>query len=67
MDQNISNYSKNRDIPSIFGTSKLSPHIAFGEITSETIYSYFNNIKNKNINHRKFINEIGWRNFHIIY
>ena len=63
MSQDISNYSKNRDIPSILGTSKLSPHIAFGEITSETIYSYFNNIKNKNINHRKFINEIGWREF----
>ena len=47
MSQDISNYSKNRDIPSILGTSKLSPHIAFGEITSETIYSYFNNIKNK--------------------
>ncbi|MAW01765.1 MAG: deoxyribodipyrimidine photolyase [Candidatus Pelagibacter sp.] len=59
----IKKYAHNRDIPSIDGTSKLSPYLSFGEITAEMIYSYFKKINNKNINHRKYINEIGWREF----
>ena len=59
----IEKYAHNRDLPSIDGTSKLSPYLTFGEITAENIYSYFNNINRKNINHRKYINEIGWREF----
>lgn len=59
----IFNYEKNRDYPGIEGTSKLSPHLAFGEISSREIFHKYYLIDKKNVNTRKFINEIGWREF----
>jgi deoxyribodipyrimidine photo-lyase len=53
----------NRDIPSLDGTSKLSPHLAFGEISSRDIYDQYLKLNKKNIGCKKFINEIGWREF----
>ena len=63
IEKKIENYDKSRDIPSIEGTSKLSPHLSFGEISPQTIFEYCYKIKNKNIGFRKYINEIGWREF----
>ena len=59
----ISNYATNRDIPSSDGTSKLSPYLAFGEISVQTLFDECYKISKKNIGFRKFINEIGWREF----
>ncbi len=59
----ISNYHKARDIPSVEGTSKLSPYLAFGEINVKDIFSDCLSIKNKSTGYRKYINEIGWREF----
>jgi len=65
----IFNYNTNRDFPSIEGTSKLSPHLAFGEVSSREIFHKYYCISKKNTGTRKFINEIGWREFayHLIY
>jgi len=49
------NYEHDRDIPGIQGTSTLSPHLHFGEISPREI---FYKIKNQ-----KFLSEIGWREF----
>ena len=59
----IHNYSVNRDIPSIEGTSKLSPYLKFGQISVNRIMEKCLEIKNKKIGFRKYINEIGWREF----
>ena len=59
----IDNYSVNRDIPSIEGTSKLSPYLKFGQISVNRIMEKCLEIKNKKIGFRKYINEIGWREF----
>ena len=59
----ISNYATNRDVPSNEGTSKLSPYLAFGEISTEFIFDECYKISKKNIGFRKYINEIGWREF----
>ncbi len=59
----INNYSTNRDIPSTEGTSKLSPYLAFGEISPQYIIDECYKISKKNIGFRKYINEIGWREF----
>jgi deoxyribodipyrimidine photo-lyase len=59
----IVNYSVNRDIPSIEGTSKLSPYLKFGQISVNRIMEKCLEIKNKKIGFRKYINEIGWREF----
>jgi deoxyribodipyrimidine photo-lyase len=59
----IENYGDSRDIPSINGTSRLSPFIKFGQIHVETIWKKCQEIKVKKIGYRKYINELGWREF----
>ena len=59
----IKDYGTTRDIPSIDGTSKLSPYIKHGQIHVETIWNKCNDIKPKSIGFRKYINELGWREF----
>jgi len=61
--ENINKYDTLRDIPAVNGTSKLSPHLAFGEISPKNIYNKCINLKNKKIGVTKFVNEIGWREF----
>jgi len=60
---NLSNYGENRDIPGIEGTSKISPYLAFGQIHIKTIWDECQKIKIKNQGYRKYINELGWREF----
>jgi len=59
----LSDYGKDRDIPSIKGTSKVSPYLAFGQIHVETIWEECQKIKTKTNGYRKYINELGWREF----
>jgi len=56
-------YGENRDIPGVEGTSKASPHLAFGQIHVESIWEECQKIKNKGTGYRKYINELGWREF----
>ena len=63
IENGLSDYGKNRDIPSIEGTSKISPYLAFGQIHIETIWEECQRIKTKNSDYRKYINELGWREF----
>ena len=63
INKSIENYAINRDIPSIQGTSKLSPYLKFGQISVHQIMQKCFKIKNKKIGYRKYINEIGWREF----
>ena len=59
----IKDYGTNRDYPSIEGTSKLSPYIKHGQIHVNTIWKKCNEVKTKGIGYRKYINELGWREF----
>ena len=61
--KDIAEYGENRDIPGIPGTSKISPYLAFGQIHVETIWEECQAIQNKNNGYRKYINELGWREF----
>jgi len=63
IENKIKDYGTSRDIPSIEGTSKLSPYIKFGQIHVGTIWKKCNDIKSKGIGYRKYINELGWREF----
>ena len=63
IENNLSNYSEDRDIPSIEGTSKISPYLAFGQIHVETIWEECQKNGIKNNGYRKYINELGWREF----
>ena len=59
----IKDYGINRDIPSVEGTSKLSPYIKHGQIHVGTIWTKCSEIKSKGIGYRKYVNELGWREF----
>ena len=61
----ISTYKEIRDFPGTIGTSKISPHLRFGEITTNQIINYFNfhdeHVLSKHEEH--FIKELYWREF----
>ena len=59
----ISQYGDTRDYPNIDGTSKVSPYLKHGQISVETIWRNCSEIKNKGKGYRKYINELGWREF----
>ena len=63
LENKIKDYGTSRDIPSIEGTSKLSPYIKHGQIHVGTIWRKCSEIKSKGIGYRKYINELGWREF----
>ena len=58
---NGSTYGKNRNIPGIKGTSRLSPHLRFGEISPHLIWHESKKYHNKGVEH--FVREVGWREF----
>ncbi len=59
----VKDYGTLRDYPSINGTSRLSPYIRSGQIHVSSIWRKCNEIKPKNIGIKKYVNEIGWREF----
>ena len=63
LENKIKDYGTARDIPSIDGTSKLSPYIKHGQIHVGNIWKKCSEIKSKGIGYRKYINELGWREF----
>ena len=50
-------YPQNRDIPSLEGTSKLSPHLHFGEISPRQIWAQAQG------KHTPYLRQIVWREF----
>ena len=57
------NYSTGRDRPDTDFTSKMSPHLHFGEISPKTIFTKVINSSIDDDNKKKFLSEIGWRDF----
>lgn len=55
----ISTYENDRNIPSLNGTSMLSPYLHFGEISPRQIFHAAKGLHNS----EKFLSEIGWREF----
>ena len=70
--QAIEHYETNRDIPSIKGTSKLSPHLHFGEITpAQIVYQLISKdlFYKGSTSVERFLAELGWREFahHVLW
>jgi len=63
LNERITKYSNDRDYPSLNGSSKLSPYIRNGQINVNKIWLNCSKLKNKNIGVRKYLNELGWRDF----
>ncbi|KZL15957.1 deoxyribodipyrimidine photo-lyase [Pseudovibrio sp. Ad26] len=62
LDNGISNYKEGRNFPALTHTSRLSPHLHFGEISPNQIWSALNMYEEtRDIDH--FRSELGWREF----
>ncbi|MBS0604291.1 MAG: deoxyribodipyrimidine photo-lyase [Verrucomicrobia bacterium] len=61
----LSEYEKGRDFPSEDFTSRLSPHLHFGEITPRQVFEELSKSKKS----APFLREVGWREFarHLLY
>jgi deoxyribodipyrimidine photo-lyase len=57
----LDNYSGNRDYPALSGTSRLSPHLHFGEISPNRIRSACS--RRKGQASVEFLRQLGWREF----
>lgn len=59
------NYASDRDIPSVEGTSKISPHLHFGELSPNQVwYAIKNNFPDCSVKSiDKYLAELGWREF----
>lgn len=60
LDGPIEHYAEGRDRPDKALTSRLSPHLAHGEISPRQIWDA---CKDNELTSRKFLSEIGWREF----
>ncbi|PZP39739.1 MAG: deoxyribodipyrimidine photolyase [Pseudomonas fluorescens] len=63
----VKGYSEGRDIPAKDGTSKLSPHLHFGEIGPRQVWVAAQ--KDGSADADKFLSEVGWREFshHLLF
>lgn len=68
IDNAIAHYKDQRDIPSIDGTSKLSPHLRFGEITPRQIFQTVSAQLSPE-DAEPFLRQIFWREFnhHLLF
>jgi deoxyribodipyrimidine photo-lyase len=57
----LPDYPRQRDLPGIDGTSRLSPHLAFGEISPAEIWHAAEHRGGDGMG--KFVNELLWREF----
>ncbi|HEX5033564.1 MAG TPA: deoxyribodipyrimidine photo-lyase, partial [bacterium] len=64
LDQAIERYPKDRDRPALTGTSRLSPHLHFGEISPRRIWHEL-----RSHSAAVYLKELGWREFahHLLF
>lgn len=73
IDSTLNGYKQQRDEPAKDATSKLSPHLHFGEISPVTIWHAIEQAKQERHcdlqSAERFLSEIGWREFsyHLLY
>ncbi len=67
VDLALGTYGQDRDVPAIEGTSRLSPHLHFGEISPKACWraavsaAHRNSVPEAQV--EKFLAELGWREF----
>jgi len=64
IDENMDGYAARRDMPGCTGTSMLSPHLRFGEISAPTLW-HMAYAGPGGAGREKFIKEVLWREFAI--
>ena len=57
-------YSQQRNLPSLEGTSRLSPHLHFGEVSPATVWHAVSGPKSNSTGSvATFLGELGWRDY----
>tara|TARA_R110001592_G_scaffold38609_1_gene127175 strand:- start:14667 stop:16109 length:1443 start_codon:yes stop_codon:yes gene_type:complete len=73
LDGPVTNYSEGRNHPALEATTRLSPHLHFGEISPRTIWHAATGLAarkpEQDAQVAKFLSELGWREFshHLLY
>ena len=62
LDDALEHYRNARDLPAVAGTSRLSPHLAFGEISPRQVWQA-TMTRGASAATEKFLSEMGWREF----
>jgi deoxyribodipyrimidine photo-lyase len=60
LEQPVARYAAARDLPAVEGTSRLSPHLHFGEIGPRQVW---HEIHGRGIQADRYLTELGWREF----
>lgn len=73
-DDALGHYAEGRDIPGAHGTSRLSPHLHFGEISPRQVHYFLIDVAKQSSPRRHldiepYLRELGWREFahHLLY
>ena len=68
LDGTLPDYRQARDMPAVDGTSRLSPHLAFGEISPRQVWRAAT-MDGQSSASEKFLAELGWREFayHLVH
>lgn len=61
VDSALPDYAHQRELPTVAGTSRLSPHLRFGEISPATVLNHARRLSGQSVD--RFITELGWREF----
>lgn len=69
LQQIIESYSQRRDYPGICGTTELSPHLHFGEISPRMIWQAVRQTLGAGEGVESYLRQLGWREFayHLLY
>lgn len=62
LENKLANYKQGRDHPALSSTSRLSPHLHFGEISPNQIWYAADSQPNSD-DKQHFLSELGWREF----
>ena len=60
LEQPVARYAEARDLPAVEGTSRLSPHLHFGEIGPRQVW---HEIHGRGVQADRYLTELGWREF----
>jgi deoxyribodipyrimidine photo-lyase len=67
LDNALAHYPDERDCPAHTGTSRLSPHLHFGEISPRQVWAAC--VRHRSAASKAFLRQMGWREFahHLLY
>ncbi|WP_404379130.1 cryptochrome/photolyase family protein [Caenispirillum salinarum] len=63
IDGALARYRTGRNLPAEVGTSRLSPHLRFGEISARQVWNAVRSMVEPNASTDAYLGEIGWREF----